>query len=163
LWQSLDHGASWIEVGSPLLGRTQGGLAINACSAVGCDLGSWYRIGWPASTPVAEAPLVTVSAPPRVGRPPLRQLVCKAASEAHSFSLPRGDSSPADFGIGAMRLPTNDSGNLVRTLFDRHGVNPAHASSVSQSSDDYAAPRLLLYGGAVNPEQNVLAARRQVV
>ena len=162
LWQSLDHGVSWSEVLAPPLGLHAGGLKIRACSSVGCDLSSWYRIGWAATPPVAPFPLATVSVPARVARPELPRLVCKAAGEAHSLSLPRGDRSPEDFGIGAMKLPITSTDNQVRLLFDRRGANPAHASNLSQSSDYYTAPRALLYGTAVDLEHNALAARRQV-
>ncbi len=162
LWQSVDHGKSWIEVLAPLAGHAPSSLQLHTCSAVGCDLGSWYRIGWPPTPPVAEAALTTVTNPARVGRPPMPTLSCKTASEVHAISLPPSERSPEDFGIGAMKLPSPSGDDSVRILFDRHGVNPAHAANGSHGSSDYAAPRLLLYGPPADPEHNVLAVRRPI-
>jgi hypothetical protein len=161
LWQSIDHGASWVEVLAPTVGRTQWLVNPLACSAVGCDLNAWYRLGWTATPPAAQPPLVTVAGPPRVARPPLPELLCKLAGEGHAASLPRGDRSPEDFGLGAMRLPVSDSENLVRTLFDRHGTNPAHAATAANAgSDYYTAPRVLLYGQAAQSGGNVVGLTR---
>lgn len=104
LYQSADHGRSFFEVQPP---PTASIIPTNqqACSAVGCVLGHWLRVGWPAEAPAAEpeAPL-PAPAPEFVGAP-LPELVCDSKGEQKSRQLPMSAASPEDFGFGASRIP----------------------------------------------------------
>ncbi len=162
VYQSVDHGASWVEVRAPLTGRALP-LEVAACSAVGCDLGEWYRLGWNASSASAEPAPANVPSPPRIVRPPLPEMVCRLAGESRVASSARTDRSPEDLGVGAMRLPGTDPDSYVRTLFDRHGTNPTHAATAAgDASDSYTAPRVLFYGAAAQAGRSAAGLRRSL-
>ncbi len=78
-WQTEDFGDHWVQVQEP-----PPGARLRECSAVGCDLKGWFRVGWRA-TPPAEGP---ASAAQRIAPPPphwepvgLPSLVCHRTGE----------------------------------------------------------------------------------
>ncbi len=160
-WQSVDRGASWGEVAAPITTTTTTtttttGVAARAstlqeprfCSAVGCDLASWYRIGWNGSTSTSTPPpfAVVAPAPPHVARTQAVTLTCKTLGEPKVTVLSRSDSSPEDLGLGATRLPAgNDDVEYARQLFFRTVPNPVHEVDVSSDSD-YPAARAVVHG-----------------
>ena len=166
-WQSIDHGMTFVEVLAPAAGRAPQLTDLHDCSPIGCDLDAFYRIGWAATPPVAQAPPTIAPTPARFARPELARLTCKPVGDPRTVAVARGDRSPEDLGLGAMRLPVSDSDAYVRTIFDRHTTNPTHSqSSANSSSDYYTAMRTLFYGRATTagdaPVANVIGHRRQV-
>jgi hypothetical protein len=166
-WQSTDHGMAWVEVMGPAAGRAPELSDLHSCSGVGCDLDTWYRIGWAATPPVAEPPHAVAPAPARLAQARLPELLCKPTGDPRTVSVARGARSPEDLGLGAMRLPVSDSDAYVRTIFDRHTTNPTHNQASSNGgSDYYTAMRALFYGRAAatgdGPTGNVLRIRRSV-
>lgn len=173
-WQSTDRGATWAEVEPPPFGL-KAEMDIRSCSALGCDLGKWYRIGWSATTPAPHPDLVVARAPPHVQPAALPLLACKPAGVPTTMSVQRSGSSPEDLGLGAARLPTaSDNGEIVysRGTFARAAINPAHGEEGSVDGEDPAL-RMLLHGyqtdsgsgghfSVMGPSKDPLTLRRSV-
>ncbi|HVJ90304.1 MAG TPA: hypothetical protein VM580_10910, partial [Labilithrix sp.] len=66
LYQSSDYGASWVEVAAPPGGLESSDLL--GCSSAGCDLGSFYRVGWSLRPPKVDPPKSIAPAAPSVRR-----------------------------------------------------------------------------------------------
>lgn len=118
LFQSSDHGFSYVEVAPPPLA---GHSPPRACTAVGCALGEIARIGWPASPPDDGAPARRrsfASTPPvaAVARPMLR---CEIAGVAARKALAPSDER---FGFGAELLPGAEGATFA--FFPRAAANP---------------------------------------
>jgi len=92
LWQSTNYGRNWASIAPPP-GQPDN-LRISSCSLVGCDFGSWFRIGYPESTKSEEPLTIT----PRAPAP-----VADAVPQLHCFS----------------KGPTY--GRIVAVPFDRNG------------------------------------------
>jgi hypothetical protein len=102
-WQSLDDGSSWKEVLGPPSHEPTQRPRLTTCSAVGCELRPWLRVGWRETPPAVQvtknyaAPL-----PVRVARLP--KLSCRRAGGTRflSFPLPEGtDAETPMLGFGA--------------------------------------------------------------
>jgi hypothetical protein len=154
VWQTIDRGAHWVEVAAPLLARAAAQSYQNDprfCSAMGCDLGSWYRLGWLASAPVPLTPPAVASAPAQIDRDAFPLLACKLAGESKLTAIPRGESSPEDLGLGASRVPvSNDARSIevLRSAFGRLAANPPHGADTS-SDGDFSSLRALTWGYVV--------------
>ena len=74
LWQSRDYGRNWLNVALPP--GQQRAPQISACSLAGCDLGSWYRLGY-AELPPDDRTLTVV--------PPADAAVIDAAPQLNCF------------------------------------------------------------------------------
>ncbi|MEO8874423.1 MAG: hypothetical protein ABI461_02455, partial [Polyangiaceae bacterium] len=153
LWQTVDRGSSWVEVAVPLspsqpaIAKAKGGINAHVCSAVGCDLISWYRIGWSPVGPALRSPPKVAGGAPHLVNPATPTLICKIEGATAITALPRSDSSPDDFGLGLLRLPlaTNSDQEHLHTVYSRTLLNPPHSSD--QTGDPGAdAVRALLYG-----------------
>ena len=149
VWQSLDRGTTWAEVAPPPTAQGARGIPEpRACSAVGCDLGTWYRVGWmqvPASASVAPT---VVRPPARLARAALPVVTCRRSGEAKSINVSRTSASPDDLGLGASRLAiSNESGTLefVRTALSRAAINPPRGAGDGRDTD-YGAARAVLHG-----------------
>ena len=93
LFQSLDFGGNWMEIDAPphfdLRERS------TQCSAVGCRIGGWLRLGWRGTSPVRR-PLPEAIALPHGPRESLPQLVCSELSPA---KVRAGAPLPGAFGV----------------------------------------------------------------
>lgn len=149
-FQTVDRGASWTEVLAPPTGRPNGSFDVRACSAVGCDLGAFYRIGWRESPP----------APPPEGKPPVPgplpldrapELACEIAGDERLARAPVGPAGGEEddgeaFGLGAVRLPKpRDGDEAIRGAYGRAVSHPVHDGGGS-SADGDGALRALLSG-----------------
>jgi hypothetical protein len=146
VWQTLDRGLSWSEVLAPLMPRPQSLAEVRACSAVGCDLGAWYRLGWMATAPAPPLPPTTAPPAPQLSRTPLPKLVCKPIAEVKKSSLPRTERSPDDFALGLNRVAVSDEkgeSEYVRTAFAR--ALPSPTRDTDAPSDENAS-RALAHG-----------------
>ena len=144
-YQSTDHGATWAEVAGPPSGASAGDL--RSCTTAGCDLGGFYRIGWAARPPRAEAPLAPAKLAPAVRRTRAVEMSCRPAGPARVVVLPRTNSSPEDLGLGNNRLPVaGDRTELafIRNTIPRSIVNPIHR--VQSGDSDNPALRAMLTG-----------------
>lgn len=121
LYQSSDHGRSFVEVQAP---PTLSFIPSNQqmCSAVGCDLGHWIRVGWPAQPPVNEPEGAALPPAPELSAPLLPELVCNSKGEQKTRQLAISPASPEDFGMGALRIPL--SGELPNGDSFIYGANP---------------------------------------
>ncbi len=146
-WQTVDRGSTWSEVVAPPSARAGSYQEPRFCSAVGCDLSAWYRVGWSAAAPSAPSPVSVASAPPHVARVAKATVTCRPAGEPKITTLPRTELSPEDFGLGATRVPAGDDGKTeyVRATFVRTVSNPVHELEAS-SDRDYPAARAVVYG-----------------
>ncbi len=172
LYQSNDHGASWVEVATPPPGAES--LDLVSCTSAGCDLGSFYRVGWALRPPRIEAPKQPAPAAPEVRRVRGLELACRPQGAVTSEVLPRTVDSPDDLGLGMSRLQVANERNdwsFVRNGIARGIVSPIHDPPGGESD---AAPslRALLSGfgttrdgdviTVAGPNKNALALRRGV-
>ncbi len=176
VWQTVDRGASWGEVAPPPTSQTGRGVPEpRLCSAVGCDLGTWYRVGWPEVPPAGAPPAAVASPPARLPRPSLPGIMCRRAGDTRVTSIARSDGSPDDLGLGAATLSTSaDNGTLetVRIAVARLALVPPHGGTDARDTD-YAAPRLVVHGPqteaagedrfvALAPNKDPMALRRSI-
>jgi hypothetical protein len=156
VWQSTDRGAHWTEVAAPFLTRASGQTYSNdprSCSAMGCDLGSWYRLGWVATAPTPLQPPAVVTPPPLVNREALPQLQCRAAGELKVAGIARGENSPDDLGLGTSRVPVANDARTIEVTRVSHGraaLNPPHGSD-GGSDGEYASLRAVSWQYNVEP------------
>jgi hypothetical protein len=176
VWQTTDRGASWSEVAPPPTSQTGRGVPEpRVCSAVGCDLGTWYRVGWPEVPPAAAAAPSVTNPPERLPRASLPVVTCRRAGEAKTVAIARSDASPDDLGLGASTLATSaDNGTLevVRIAVGRLALVPPHGGTDARDTD-YGAPRLVVHGPQTEeagddhfvvlaPNKDPMALRRSV-
>jgi hypothetical protein len=150
-FQSIDHGETWTEVASAPVPRLAK-LDKARCSALGCDLGAWLRLGWDDSPPpVAPEPPPPVSPPPRAPRAALPELTCVAAGEERFTKLTATSDSPEDLGLGARRLPVGkelvDRTTSYHHRFYSRGV-PNPMQTLAPNGDPEGVPRAVLHGWA---------------
>jgi hypothetical protein len=127
LYQSTDHGASFVEVAGPPSGAAASDL--RSCSSAGCDLGGFYRVGWAARAPRVEPPLGPAKLAPDVRRTRPVELACRPAGAAQAKVLSRTNASPEDLGLGNVRLAVaGDRSEIqfVRNVVPRGIVHPLH-------------------------------------
>lgn len=178
-FQTTDRGVTWTEVATPLVApqknpNARTNLMPHVCSAVGCDLNEWYRIGWSPTAPVPPREPKIAGAAPHLPQAPTPSITCRVDGAASTTSVPRSDESPDDLGLGTMRVPPSPSSEVeqVHTPFLRLVLNPPHSVDITAdpSSD---APRALLYGYATSnddgdritvlgPNKDPMALRRMV-
>ena len=152
LWQTVDRGSSWVEVAAPLSPATvasgkMGGVNAHTCSAVGCDLSNWYRIGWAAVPPSARPPPKLASAAPHLLAPVTPTLTCKVEGAAAVASVQHSDSSPEDLGLGLLRLPVaaNSDQEHLHLVYSRVMLNPPHSTDAT-GDPSAEAVRAILFG-----------------
>ena len=179
-WQTVDRGASWAEVQAPFASRPDKFDPPRFCSAVGCDLAAWYRIGWTPTAPATTAPPQVADAAPYVSAPQLPRLACRPTGEAKVQAVARTEHSPDDLGLGASHLPVVDdtasNGNgpnieYVRLVHARALLVPARGTDTAPDRDE-ASARVLLSGYSVDtdgdrihvngPVRDAMALRRNV-
>ncbi len=172
-WQTVDRGASWAEIAAPPTSPAGRGAEPRLCSSVGCDLGAWYRVGWPEVPPAPVAAPVVAAPPERLARAPLPALGCRRVGEARLTAVARASASPEDLGLGAATLPVsreNGTSEVLRTALSRAALVPPHGGTDARDTD-YAAPRLVVHGPqteaagedrfvALAPNKDPLALRR---
>ncbi len=150
VWQTSDRGFTWSEVAAPTAFHPGAWLDPHACSVVGCDLGQWYRIGWAATAPVVLPATTSAQPPPLVARAAVPTLTCKATSDAKRAASNRGERSPEDFGLGAVRVAVSDAAG--RTEFVRLPFGRRVAGSVRDTdASSEGALRALVHGPATEP------------
>ena len=144
-FQTLDGGRTWGEVQAPPV--TRGGLFdLRACSALGCDLGGFLRVGWEPTPPDARAEPKKVARGPAVAAPPLLEMGCVPAGAADARAATPTDRSPDDLLIGAALMPkqpVNSDFTMDRRLLGRAPVNVA-IGGWEYSGD--SAPRAMVFG-----------------
>ncbi|MBX3218058.1 MAG: hypothetical protein KF850_38990 [Labilithrix sp.] len=173
LYQSSDHGASWVEVAAPPSGAEA--VELLSCTSAGCDLGAFYRVGWSASPPRVAAAKVLAAAAPEIRPTRAVELSCRARGEVSSKFIARTDDSPDDLGLGAARLPVaderHDDWGYLRSPIHRGIVSPIH-EPVASASEATPSIRALLSGFATSsggdvftvtgPNKSALSLRRGV-
>lgn len=143
LYQSSDHGWSWVEVAAP-----PGGVSgIPECSGVGCDLGGFYRVGWAAHPPTPMEPKGAVRPAPMLRRTPPVELACRPSGPVVTKVLPRTTASPEDLGLGPARLPVSDKEEVafLRLPLPRVLVHPMHEPT-ADDADESQSLRGVLFG-----------------
>jgi hypothetical protein len=130
-WQSVDRGASWVEVAAPPVGSSSASFQPRVCTDAGCDLGPWLRVDWNATPPVERPEPVAVAPPAALGRPKLPEIACEPAGSLRSSALAPTALSPDDFGLGSSRVPISQEVENGPTfihmveVFARELVHPA--------------------------------------
>lgn len=154
-YQSTDHGGTFVEVAGPPSGAAAGEL--RSCSTAGCDLGGFYRVGWTARPPRAEAPLAVAKLAPEVRRTPPVALACRPAGPARAKVLSRTENSPDDLGLGNARLPVAPDGSelqFIRNEVPRGIVHPLHEPQSGDS--DTPSLRGMLSGVGTTNDGDVI-------
>ena len=154
VWQTLDRGVTWVEVQAPITPRVQSAVDVRACSAVGCDLGTWYRLGWPASAPMPFDPPGTAPGAPQIRREAAPQLVCKPTAEPKKQSIPHSERSPEDLGLGMNRLAVSDEkgeSEYLRTMHHRLVPNPIRDG---EAATEESASRAMVHGHTTTTNEN---------
>jgi hypothetical protein len=154
-FQTIDHGETWTEVAAPPVAHAIKSTTGARCSALGCDLGAWVRVGWEATPPVvAPEPPPPVAAPLRALTPPLLELTCVPAGVESVSLLPSTPDSPDDLGLGARRIPVSRAtpANQGRASTYHHRFYTRGITSPAQlgawSGDPDRVPRAILHGWA---------------
>jgi hypothetical protein len=172
LYQSNDHGASWVEVASPPAGTEAGDLV--SCTSAGCDLGAFYRLGWIARPPRAAIEQTPAPPAPMVRHVRGLELTCRPSGAVVSRVLPRTQSSPEDLGLGAARLQVpneHSEWSFVRNVVVRSIVSPVRdAAGLVGEGDNLPSLRAAFTGFATSrdgdvftvmgPNKNGLSLRR---
>ena len=180
LWQTTDRGANWLEVASPLSAPAKDGkssrsaLMPHVCSAVGCDLMEWYRIGWAPVAPIPRAPPKVAAMAAHLAQGATPSITCRVEGAIASSAITRSDESPDDLGLGLSRVPASTSSDQehLHSVYARIVLNPPHASDPTTEPDG-DAPRALLYGYATSnddgdritvmgPNKDPMALRRML-
>lgn len=172
LYQSLDHGASWVEVAPPPAGVES--IELVSCSSAGCDLGSFYRVGWSSRTPRTEPPTIASPSAPEIRRSRAVELSCRPRGASVSRMIPRTVDSPEDLGLGAQRLPVSHDRaewSYLRTSLARGIVSPVHELTAGEG-DGLPSLRVLFSGYATStdgdritvagPNKDPMALRRGI-
>jgi hypothetical protein len=99
LFETTDHGRSWRPVEPPPGGGAAGPLA---CSAVGCSMGNFVRIGWGgATTTPAKAETRREEPSHPIPAPPITRLACRFTGP------PDGKRIAESFGLGVTKAPVS--------------------------------------------------------
>jgi hypothetical protein len=153
LFQTTDHGASWTEVLGPPTGI---GRFVHGCTTVGCDLGAFYRVGWPVRAPLREAARTKAKPAVDVRRTRAPELACRPIAAATTKVLARTALSPEDLGLGATRLPLTQENaeTLLRAVVPRTIVHPVHDPAYADG--DAPALRGVLSGFRASHEGDTL-------
>jgi hypothetical protein len=176
-WQTIDRGATWMEIAGPLSSNSdRGNQRANEprfCSMVGCDLGSWYRVGWAPLAPSTATPPIVAGAVPRLTSGKAPEITCKASGDPKATATQRTEHSPDDLGLGNARLGVTDDNGVehVRVLYGRVALNPPHNADVGPDRDE-SSPRAVLSGYSTSnnddrilvlgPNKDPMALRRNV-
>lgn len=170
LYQTSDHGASWVEVERPPTGAAATGA--HACTSAGCDLGAFYRVGWVPRAPRPETVRGQAKAAPDVRRVRAPELTCRPAGGAQMKAVARTSFSPEDLGLGATKLPltADNQESLLRAVLPRGILHPVHDATGDGS--DAPGLRGVLSGyrtandgdalHALGPVRSIQALRRTV-
>ncbi|HEX7663443.1 MAG TPA: hypothetical protein VF407_02990, partial [Polyangiaceae bacterium] len=154
LWQTTDRGVSWIEIAPPLSSdptssaKTRSAHNPRVCSAVGCDLGDWYCIGWSPTPPTTPPKPKLAAGAPHLVLPAAPSISCRIEGAISSSVTPRSDSSPDDLGLGAVHVPiAQGEQEIMHSAYSRTLMNPPHTSDPTADPSSEAV-RLLLGGYA---------------
>jgi hypothetical protein len=150
VWQTLDRGATWSEVAGPPAAQPRGWIDAHACSLVGCDLGQWYRLGWPSTPPQSQPPATTAPAAPRIEQSAAPTFTCRPNSDPRRSAAARGERSPDDLGLGASHVAVADAKGLtdfLRLSFPRRIVGAVRDTDAA----DETASRAVVHGPTTQP------------
>ena len=180
IWQTLDRGTTWIEVAPPLSAKPvdpsgkRPEINPRSCSAVGCDLLDWYRIGWSPLAPTPRPPPKLAAPAPHLRAPITPSIDCKIEGAMAVNETVRSDSSPDDMllGLGKAPVTTSSEQEHLHTVFARVLVNPPHSTDATGDPGQDAL-RALLYGYATSnddgdritvlgPNKDAMALKRLV-
>lgn len=129
LWQSSDWGFTFQEVAPPPLPTSS---TTPSCSAAGCALYEWLRVGWEPTPPPdkpAAAPLGVLTTPPEPERP-LPVIRCQATGPAaRKLAALRGDAERP--GLGATAV--SGGPNAYAATFPR-GIASASGGSMEDEN-----------------------------
>lgn len=144
-FQTLDRGRSWDEVAAPPALQSAS-FDPKACSPLGCDLGSWMRIGW-NPTPPATRPDVTKAALPQAPpvTPPI-EMACLATGRAEARALTLSAEHPFDLALGATRFPARFDDVELRFDMETLLRSPVNAPRSMLNTSGDVAPRALMFG-----------------
>lgn len=139
LFQTIDRGLTWSEVAAPpsLASKSRGGRQVQ-CSALGCLLGPWLRLGYPAQAPSPLLSGVQVPPPAEVSSfASAAPLECEPDGPVRARTIGDGDH---ELGLGAVLLP---QGAEVQQ-FPRMLVHPVNSNE--PEGNDEVAKRAVIHG-----------------
>jgi len=110
-FQSNDWGQTWVETLAPpgvTIGKPKPAAAMR-CSAVGCHLGAWLRVGWEAEVPAPTSRATVAAAPPPLAPIPIPILSCQELAPPSLSDRPApADSEQVGLGVTAQSAPAGD-------------------------------------------------------
>jgi hypothetical protein len=159
LWQSADYGQHWQPVSTPPGFALGGGATSIVCSRLGCDLGAWYRIGFPLTPPHVErfhrprpAAIPAVSPDPQLVCTPLG--AAKTRSVAVAFDSAGTQLDVLDFGARLVRLREDFEPNLIQ--FDVQFGSLKVLAATDMTRQDLLEPSAPYYRATVSQPSQVL-------
>ena len=136
LWQSVDFGQQWRPVASPPGFAHAARKRRFVCARAGCDLGEWYRIGFPETPPHAEeSQLARRGSWPVL--PPAPRLVCRSLEAPKSRTVTPAYSDEgtpieiAGFGARVLRMREDAEPNLSEFMTTIGGLEVIEASNTT--------------------------------
>ncbi len=143
-FQTLDRGRTWDEVAAPPGLQTT--FDPRDCSPLGCELGTWVRIGWNPTPPAPKPDVKKAAAPPMLPVVPTIELACLTTGRNEARAITPSPDHSNDQALGASRLPSKfDDPSFAFDLvtLGRAGVGSMRASFGNQID---TAPRAMTFG-----------------
>jgi hypothetical protein len=122
LWQTTDWGKSWAAAAPPPSASARSSMQPRRCSAVGCDLDGWYRIGYPEPDDRSPRSWKTAPAAATVDGSERAELVCRPSGVA-TIAARDAEIDAARLDLGA-RLLAPSSRPGLRAAFSLDGDEP---------------------------------------
>ncbi|MFO0588080.1 MAG: hypothetical protein U0441_11095 [Polyangiaceae bacterium] len=144
-FQTLDRGRTWTEIAAPPSAGVPT-FDVLECSALGCDLGPWLRVGWSVTPPRTTPPTKSVKPAPVLPTAPQIRLQCVANGKADQRVFNSKQKPPTDLGLGTKPLPAparHDPTEWEEAWFPRSAVD---VFSLMGPPTARIAPRALQYG-----------------
>jgi hypothetical protein len=122
-FQSSDWGHTWVETLAPP-GSASGAVSISGqrCSAVGCHLGPWLRVGWEPEVPAALSRWQVAPRPNGLPAPERPVLTCSERAPAALAHLETDGDPASTLNFGVSQPPVTD--NMFRSGFTWSTLHP---------------------------------------
>ncbi|MFO0588077.1 MAG: hypothetical protein U0441_11080 [Polyangiaceae bacterium] len=146
-FQTLDRGRTWSEIAAPP-GAGTPVFDVRGCSALGCDLGQWLRVGWNPSTPSSPMETKKVQNGPTLTSAPLLKIACLATAQVQGRAFHSKLDDQLDVGLGATPLPTPVMDGFAQFETHMFGRTPLNVALSGLNIGMDTAPRAFQSGYA---------------
>lgn len=146
-FQTLDRGHTWSEIAAPP-SVSAPNFDPRACSALGCDLGQWLRVGWSASLPQAAPETKKIARPAAVPVTPMQKISCLTTGHVNARMIQATLDDAFDVGLGVTRLPRPALDPITQWETRAFGRNPVNIPQGTYNVAIETAPRAFQSGYA---------------